>query len=98
MPNVTFDGTSKKYGTVDSATIIALSHYFLAAFLNIVNSSPHTDGKMQRTQAVALRVASDGSAIYNCNLYGFQDTLCDDKGNHFYKNCMLEQAQRPVMR
>ncbi|KAK8598790.1 hypothetical protein V6N13_076736 [Hibiscus sabdariffa] len=90
MPNVTFDGTAKKYGTVDSATIIAFSSYFVAAYLNIVNSSPHPDGKMQGAQAVALRVAGDRSAIYNCNLYGFQDTLCDDRGNHFYKNCNIQ--------
>ncbi|KAK8493621.1 hypothetical protein V6N12_033960 [Hibiscus sabdariffa] len=65
MPNVTFDGTAKKYGTVDSATIISFSSYFVAAYLNI------------------------WSAIYNWNLYGFQDTLCDDRGNHFYKNCNI---------
>ncbi|KAK9034639.1 hypothetical protein V6N11_050796 [Hibiscus sabdariffa] len=89
MPNVTFDGTAKKYGTVDSATIIAFSSYFVAAYLNIVNSSPHPNGKMQGAQAVALRVPGDRSAIYNFNLYGFQDTLCDDRGNHFYKNCNI---------
>ncbi|KAL4348367.1 hypothetical protein GQ457_17G018700 [Hibiscus cannabinus] len=89
MPNVTFDGTAKKYGTVDSATIIAFSNYFVAAYLNIVNSSPHPNGKVQGEQAVALRVAGDRSAIYNCNLYGFQDTLCDDRGHHFYKNCNI---------
>ncbi|KAK9034636.1 hypothetical protein V6N11_050793 [Hibiscus sabdariffa] len=44
---------------------------------------------MQGAQVVALRVAGDGSAINNCNLYGFQDTLCDDRGNHFYKNCNI---------
>ncbi|KAK8975366.1 hypothetical protein V6N11_057460 [Hibiscus sabdariffa] len=46
-------------------------------------------GKCKGAQAVALRVAGDRSAIYNCNLYGFQDTLCDDRGNHFYKNCNI---------
>ncbi|KAK8676127.1 hypothetical protein V6N13_034181 [Hibiscus sabdariffa] len=86
MPNVTFDGTAKKYGTVDSATVIALSSYFVAAYINIVNSAPQPDGKMVGAQAVALRVSGDRSAFYGVNLYGFQDTLCDDRGNHFFKD------------
>ncbi|KAK8496715.1 hypothetical protein V6N13_029133 [Hibiscus sabdariffa] len=89
MPTVTFDGTAKKYGTVDSATIIALSNYFVAAYLNIENSSPQPDGKRVGAQAVALRVSGDRSAIYDCKLVGFQDTLCDDRGNHFFKNCII---------
>ncbi|KAK8495795.1 hypothetical protein V6N11_008308 [Hibiscus sabdariffa] len=89
MPNVTFDGTAKKYGTVDSATIIALSGYFVAAYINIVNSAPQPDGKMVGAQAVALRVSGDRSAFYGVNLYGFQDTLCDDRGNHFFKDCNI---------
>ncbi|KAK8496717.1 hypothetical protein V6N13_029135 [Hibiscus sabdariffa] len=89
MPNVTFDGTAKKYGTVDSATVIALSSYFVAAYINIVNSAPQPDGKMVGAQAVALRVSGDRSAFYGVNLYGFQDTLCDDRGNHFFKDCNI---------
>ncbi|KAK8658904.1 hypothetical protein V6N13_029123 [Hibiscus sabdariffa] len=52
---------------------------------------------MQGAQVVALRVAGDGSAINNCNLYGFQDTLCDDRGNHFYKNCNIRDPRLTVI-
>nr|KJB51349.1 hypothetical protein B456_008G213000 [Gossypium raimondii] len=90
MPNLTFGGTAKEYGTVNSATLIAESNYFVAANLNIVNSAPKPErGKTVGGQAVALRVSGDRSAIYNCNIYGFQDTLCDDKGNHFFKDCYV---------
>ena len=41
MPNLTFDGTAKQYGTVDSATLIVESDYFVAANINIVVSVRH---------------------------------------------------------
>ncbi|KAA3460504.1 pectinesterase PPME1-like [Gossypium australe] len=50
------------------------------------NTAPRPDGKMVGAQAVALRVFSDRSAFYNCKIIGFQDTLCDDRGNHFFKD------------
>ncbi|TYH40255.1 hypothetical protein ES332_D12G234400v1 [Gossypium tomentosum] len=89
MPNLTFDGTAKQYGTVDSATLITESNYFVGANLNIVNSAPRPDRKMVGAQAVALRVSGDRSAFYNCKIIGFQDTLCDDRGNHFFKDCHI---------
>ncbi|KAG4116938.1 hypothetical protein ERO13_D12G198200v2 [Gossypium hirsutum] len=89
MPNLTFDGTAKHYGTVDSATPITESNYFVVANLNIVNSAPRPDGKMVGAQAIALRVFGDRSAFYNCKIIGFQDTLCDDRGNHFFKDCHI---------
>ncbi|XP_017635543.2 pectinesterase 1-like [Gossypium arboreum] len=39
-PNLTFDGIAKQYGTVDSATLITESSYFVGANLNIVNTAP----------------------------------------------------------
>ena len=41
MPTLTFDGTAKQYGTVDSATLIVESDYFVAANINIVVSVRH---------------------------------------------------------
>ncbi|KAB2598399.1 pectinesterase 63 [Pyrus ussuriensis x Pyrus communis] len=90
MPILTFDGTAQKYGTVNSATVIAESDYFVAANLNIKNSSPRPDGKRVGAQAVALRVSGNKAALYNCKLFGFQDTLCDDRGNHLFKDCYIE--------
>ena len=41
-------------------------------------------------QAVALRASGDKGAFYNSKLIGFQDTLCDYKGRHFFKGCYIE--------
>lgn len=39
---------------------------------------------------MALRVSGDKAAFYNCRLIGFQDTLCDDRGRHFFHGCYIE--------
>ncbi|PPD82920.1 hypothetical protein GOBAR_DD20154 [Gossypium barbadense] len=89
MPNLTFDSTAKQYGTIDSATLITECSYFVGANLNLLNTAPRPDGKMVGAQVVALRVSGDRSTFYNCKIFGFQDTLCDDRGNHFFKDCHI---------
>ncbi|KAE8703481.1 Pectinesterase isoform 2 [Hibiscus syriacus] len=89
MPNLMFDATVKEYGIVGSATLTTLSNYFVGAYLTIANSAPKHDGKRAGAQAVALRVSGDRSAFYGCNKFSFQDTLCDDRGNHFFKDCYI---------
>ncbi|XP_022776433.1 putative pectinesterase 63 [Durio zibethinus] len=90
MPKLTFDGTARQYGTVDSATLIVESDYFVAANIVIENSAPRPDGKRLGAQAVSLRISGDKAAFYNCKVIGFQDTLCDDRGNHFFKDCHIQ--------
>ena len=41
-------------------------------------------------QAVALRVTGDQSAFYGCGMYGAQDTLLDELGRHFFKECFIQ--------
>ncbi|KAG5247396.1 hypothetical protein OIU78_000725 [Salix suchowensis] len=90
MPTLSFAGTAREYGTVYSATLEAEADYFVAANIIIKNSSPRPNGELKGEQAVALRIAGDKSAFYNCRLIGFQDTLCDDKGRHLFKDCYIE--------
>ncbi|XP_071723253.1 putative pectinesterase 63 [Rutidosis leptorrhynchoides] len=90
MPNLTFNGDAAKYGTVDSATLIVEGDYFVAVNLNIVNSSPKPDGKRKGAQAAAIRVSGDKNAFFNCKFFGFQDTVCDDRGHHLFKDCYIE--------
>ncbi|ONI01209.1 hypothetical protein PRUPE_6G128200 [Prunus persica] len=90
MPTLTFSSGAPKYGTMDSATVIAESDYFVAVNLIIKNSSPKPARNSVGQQALALRVSGTKSALFNCRLIGFQDTLCDDKGNHFFKDCFIE--------
>ncbi|KAJ9678663.1 hypothetical protein PVL29_020751 [Vitis rotundifolia] len=87
MPKLSFDGMTAKFGTVDSATLIVESDYFMAVNIIVINSSPRPDGKRKGAQAVALKVSGDKAAFYNCRLIGFQDTLCDDRGRHFFHEC-----------
>ncbi|PSS32459.1 Pectinesterase [Actinidia chinensis var. chinensis] len=90
VPTLVFDGTAAEYGTVDSATLIVESDYFSAANLIIANSAPRPDGKRKGAQATSLRISGDKAAFYNTKIYGFQDTVCDDKGRHFFKDCYIE--------
>ncbi|KAK9195317.1 hypothetical protein WN943_003437 [Citrus x changshan-huyou] len=40
--------------------------------------------------AVALRIGGDQAAFYNCGFYGAQDTLYDDHGRHYFKDCFIQ--------
>ncbi|KAH8492703.1 hypothetical protein H0E87_022072 [Populus deltoides] len=72
------------------ATLEAEADYFVAANIIFKNSAPRPNGELKGEQAVALRISGDKSAFYNCRLIGFQDTLCDDKGRHLFKDCYIE--------
>jgi len=46
----------------------------------------------QVKQAVAISVYGDKSAFYNCGFIGYQDTLWDVEGRHFFKDSYIEGA------
>ena len=41
---------------------------------------------------MAVRVAGDRSAFYDCRFLGYQDTVLDDTGRHYFRNCFIEGA------
>ncbi|KAK1565694.1 hypothetical protein Q3G72_032727 [Acer saccharum] len=90
MPTITQYGTALQYGTMDSATVIVESDYFVAANIIFKNSAPRPDSTKNGGQALALRISGTKAAFYKCKMLGFQDTLCDDKGVHFFKDCYIE--------
>ncbi|KAK1419545.1 hypothetical protein QVD17_28720 [Tagetes erecta] len=90
MPTLIFNGNAAKYTTVESGTLTVDSDYFVAANLHIKNSSPRPDGKMKGGQAAAMRIGGGMATFYNVRFYGFQDTFCDDRGRHFFKDCYIE--------
>ncbi|KAK9275751.1 hypothetical protein L1049_023020 [Liquidambar formosana] len=90
VPMIEYGGTAAKYGTVNSATVAVESDYFVAANVAFVNSAPKPDGKRAGAQAVAMRISGEKAAFYNCKFIGFQDTLCDDRGRHFFKDCFIQ--------
>ncbi|XP_059627057.1 pectinesterase 2-like [Cornus florida] len=89
MPTLVFGDTGKAKGTMTSASVIVESDYFRAMDINFQNSGPRPSPG-QQAQALALRISGDKASFYNCRFLGYQDTLCDDKGRHFFKNCYIE--------
>ncbi|KAK1432193.1 hypothetical protein QVD17_09086 [Tagetes erecta] len=70
--------------TFESATVAIVGDGFLArdiTFQNTAGASNH--------QAVALRVGSDLSAFYQCDMLAYQDTLYVHKNRQFYINCLI---------
>jgi pectinesterase len=43
-----------------------------------------------RGQAIALRLNGDRAVITNTRMIGWQDTLFDNSGRHYFKNCYVE--------
>lgn len=41
-------------------------------------------------RALAARIYGDKSSFYECGFMGFQDTLWDVSGRHYFKNCYIE--------
>ncbi|CAN7136619.1 unnamed protein product [Brassica rapa subsp. narinosa] len=71
---------------LDSPTLTVFASDFVCRLLTIQNKFG-TGG-----QAVAVRVAGDNAAFYGCVITSYQDTLLDDDGNHYFKNCYIEGA------
>ncbi|CAJ1977854.1 unnamed protein product [Sphenostylis stenocarpa] len=45
-----------------------------------------------RDPSLAARISGDKCAFYNCNFIGFQDTVWDERGRHYFQNCLFEGA------
>ncbi|KAF9610614.1 hypothetical protein IFM89_023502 [Coptis chinensis] len=41
-------------------------------------------------QAVAIRISGDQAAFWGCGFFGAQDTLHDDRGRHYFKECFIQ--------
>jgi pectinesterase len=54
------------------------------------NTAPAPPGGAVGKQAVALRITGDKGAFYNCKFLGAQDTLYDQQGRHYFRNCYIE--------
>ncbi|XP_021857464.1 pectinesterase 1-like [Spinacia oleracea] len=89
-PTITFAGTAAEFGTEDSATLIVEADYFVATNIIVSNAAPRPNGQRKGAQASAIRISGDKAAFYNCKFTGFHDTVCDDSGKHFFKDCYIE--------
>lgn len=85
------DSAGSTGGTYQSATVNVLASDFTARQITIQNSygpSKRSEGD----QAVALKISGDRCAFYDCSFLGYQDTVLDDIGRHFFRNCFIEGA------
>lgn len=54
------------------------------------NVAPRPKPGDMGAQAVAIRVGGDQSAFWGCGFFGAQDTLHDDRGKHYFKECFIQ--------
>ncbi|KAI3803301.1 hypothetical protein L1987_31451 [Smallanthus sonchifolius] len=70
--------------TFNSATVAAVGAGFLARDITFQNTAGPSGN-----QAVAIRVGSDLSAFYQCDMIAYQDTLYVHSNRQFYINCFI---------
>ncbi|CAM0907108.1 unnamed protein product [Alopecurus aequalis] len=75
--------------TAESATFTVLADDFVARNISFKNMHNAFD-KSRTDQAVAALIAGDRSAFHGCAFYGFQDTLCDLTGRHYFRDCFIK--------
>ncbi|KAL2644080.1 hypothetical protein R1flu_011667 [Riccia fluitans] len=79
----------KAGGTLKSASVSIRSENFIAKDIAFENSSPDPGPGAVNKQAVALEISGDKAAFYRCAFYGYQDTLYDRQGRHYFKDCLI---------
>ncbi|KAL2620249.1 hypothetical protein R1flu_000454 [Riccia fluitans] len=88
---ITYDLDAEKVGksTLKSASVSVKSDYFIAKDISFENTSPSPDPGAVGKQAVALEISGDKAAFYRCGFLGYQDTLYDRYGRHYFKDCYI---------
>ncbi|XP_060676285.1 pectinesterase QRT1 [Ziziphus jujuba] len=82
--------------TGQSATFTSNGENIVARGITFVNTynSPLNKGEEQHnlTQAVAAFINGDKTAFYHCAFAGVQDTLYDQSGRHYFRECYIQGA------
>lgn len=90
-PVLAYGDTANSAGsTQNSASTAILASDFIATGVVFQNTAPAPPGGAVGKQAVALRITGDKGAFYNCKFLGAQDTLYDQQGRHYFRNCYIE--------
>ncbi|KAG6721293.1 hypothetical protein I3842_03G106400 [Carya illinoinensis] len=102
-PNITFQGqgftstaiafndtANSSHGTFFSGSVQVFSTKFIAKNISFMNVAPIPSPGDVGAQAVAIRVAGDQAAFWGCGFFGAQDTLHDDSGRHYFKDCYIQ--------
>ncbi|XAR52847.1 Pectinesterase [Bertholletia excelsa] len=102
-PNVTFQGqgylstaivwndtANSSHGTFYSGSVQVFGANFIAKNISFMNVAPIPRPGDVGAQAVAIRVGGDQSAFWGCGFFGAQDTLHDDRGRHYFRDCYIQ--------
>ncbi|KAK4395559.1 putative pectinesterase 8 [Sesamum angolense] len=102
-PNITFQGqgytstaivwndtANSSHGTFYSGSVQVFAPNFIAKNISFMNVAPIPGPGVIGAQAVALRIAGDQAAFWGCGFFGAQDTLHDDRGRHYFKDCYIQ--------
>ncbi|XP_073039911.1 probable pectinesterase 8 [Primulina eburnea] len=102
-PNITFQGqgytstaivwndtANSSHGTFYSGSVQVFAANFIAKNISFMNVAPIPGPGAVGAQAVAIRVSGDKSAFWGCGFFGAQDTLHDDRGRHYFKECYIQ--------
>ncbi|XP_047326698.1 probable pectinesterase 55 [Impatiens glandulifera] len=80
-------GDHQSTGT--SATFSSSANNFVSKGITFVNSY-NIKQTTKLAPALAVILSGDKAAFYNCGFIGFQDTLCDFQGRHYFRSCYIE--------
>ncbi|KAJ4977398.1 hypothetical protein NE237_002504 [Protea cynaroides] len=102
-PNITFQGQGfestaiswndtaySSNGTFYSGSLQVFASNFVAKNISFMNVAPIPAPGDIGAQAVAIRIAGDQSAFWGCGFFGAQDTLHDDRGRHYFRECYIQ--------
>ncbi|KAK1306603.1 putative pectinesterase 68 [Acorus calamus] len=76
--------------TYNTASVTVFANYFSARNISFKNTAPAPMPGMEGWQAAAFRISGDKAYFFGCGFHGAQDTLCDDAGRHYFKECYIE--------
>ncbi|GJP67602.1 hypothetical protein CLOP_g24405 [Closterium sp. NIES-67] len=81
-------------GTLWSCSVCVEANNFVAVNITFQNSAPppppFSNETAEGPMAVALRISGTMAAFYSCRFIGWQDTLYDHKGLHYFRDCYIE--------
>ncbi|CAN6571329.1 unnamed protein product [Malus baccata var. baccata] len=102
-PNITFQGqgyemtaiswndtANSSHGTFYSGSVQVSADNFVAKNISFMNVAPIPKPGDVGAQAVAIRISGDQAAFLGCGFFGAQDTLHDDRGRHYFKDCYIQ--------
>ncbi|KAH1040831.1 hypothetical protein GYH30_023605, partial [Glycine max] len=90
------NSTSIEWGDHGNATFYTKANNTIAKGITFTNTLNKPiileDTSTTITQAKAARIHADKCVFFDCAFLGVQDTLYDDDGRHYYRNCYIQDG------